>query len=164
MIPGLLHGRLLSGGGGSGVVSSPGYPDLFPFQSKRMSATAQATFTLNPDGTWGTTGTGSAVVSNTHSGNWYLPTTGGIGAGYEVKITPTKNWGADAVISSDAADWVAISSARQLVATLSRYSLGTSDSSYNVRVQIRIAGGGVIVSDDTFEIQLSADVFETGGV
>ena len=90
MIPGLLHQRLL----GLGVVDPPTY-DGIVIQAVDLAfgsgpAEAIARFIVRPDGTWG--GENQDGFSQ-GSGNWYSPTTGGVGAGYEVKFTVTQDTG-----------------------------------------------------------------------
>lgn len=154
MIPGLLHGRLLGGGGGgSGILASVPYAELNAWKAGDASANATATFTINPDGTWASTGTNSPAGS----GNWYLPTTPGAGNSYEVRITPTLTAGGGAVVSEDASNWIAASDTRSLVVTISRYVPGTSSAAYNVLVEFRPVGGGAVVSSGNFTLMVEAE-------
>lgn len=160
MIPGLLHGRLLGAAQPAGVVAAPAYLPLNAYKAGfgSGSASAAATFTINPNGTWASSGTSYA----NESGNWYLPTTADAGSAYEVRFTLTLLSGSGAVITNQASDWAALSSARQLQAVLNRYTNGTSSVRYSVKVEIRLTGG-VIVSTGTFQLGIDVDVSVGGG-
>ncbi len=156
MIPWLLHGRLLTGAPGGGVVASPGYRQQLAYALGTSQSTAVATLTINTNGTWATTGTGYA----TQSGLWYEPS-GEVGSGYEVKIAAFNSGGSAGLVSNNAGEWSPLTSFRQLYISASRYSEGTSTAYYNVNVQIRPVGSTTILSDATFSIAVTAQVQAT---
>lgn len=158
MIHNLLHGRVLGGaGGGAGIVATPAYLPVLAHGDGGSVAHAVATLTVNPDGTWNATGNFNTVTTE-NSGNWYLPATPGAGAAYEMRITPNKLDGDNAVITNPAAGWVPASDARTLQLKLDRYTAGSSRASYDVLVEFRPSGGGAVVSTGSFTQDLEADV------
>lgn len=159
MIPFLVHGRRLTSVPAGGVIASPGYLQQLAYAAGASSASASAAFTINPDGTFQTNGTSYG----SQSGLWYNPVTSGIGAGYEVKITPTNTGGSAGVVSNTAADWVPLTGSKQVSITQSRYTNGSSIAYYSINVQIRVAGGGAVVSNGTFQITVTAQVQASGG-
>lgn len=159
MIPGLLHGRSLNGGSVGGIVAAPAYLPRRAFASGSSSAAAAATFTINPDGTW--TSTGASYTDE--SGSYYLPTTVGAGVAYEVRVTPTLLGGGGAVISNSAANWAAASVQQTLDVVIQRFTSGASIATYSVLVEFRPAGGGAIVSSGSFNLDVEADVTADGG-
>lgn len=147
MIPGLLHGRVLGGGGGptppppSGIIASPGYSSIMAAASGQIAVEAVARFTIRPDGVWeASPDVGTGIP---RSGLWYDPQTSGIGAGYEVRMTPTRTAGPGGVIHNEAADWVPLSLPRDFTLTVSRYVLGETYAQFSVLVEIRPVGGSV---------------------
>lgn len=159
MIPGLLHGRSLVGAGAGGIVAAPAYLPRLAYKAGSSSAAANAAFTVNPDGTWSSTGTGYTA----ESGSWYLPTTVGAGAAYEVRITPTLASGGGAVVTNAASGWIAASAARLLQVAMNRYTNGKSAATYNVLVEFRLSGGGATVSSGSFTLTIEAEVGSSGG-
>lgn len=158
MIIGLLHGRLLGAPPGGGIIATPGYLGVQAYRLGATSASATASFSMNPDGTWSSTGSGYSA----DSGLWFDPATGGAGAAYEVRITPVLVSGPAAVLTNPASGWVALSSVRPLQAVLQRFTNGTSTSVYNIAVDIRLTGGA-IVSTGTFPLTCTAEVDSGGG-
>lgn len=158
MIPGLLHGRILGAPPAGGIIAVPAYRLTQAIQSAAPSAAATATFQINPDGTWTANGTGFGPLS----GTWYSPVTGGIGSGFEVRITPTLSSGVAGVVTNQASGWVALSSARLLSLFVQRFTEGTTASNYNVLVEIRPTGGAV-ASAASFVMTSTATVPPAGG-
>lgn len=150
MIPGLLHGRLLSAAI-SGLIASPAYQSISASATAQGSAQAVATFTINPDGSWSGSGTGQAIKS----GLWFDPQAAGAGSAYEVRITPSGSGGS---VSNPASGWVALSSARSLSITSQRFEYGTTSASYSVTVEIRASSGGAVLSSGSFTATASATV------
>jgi hypothetical protein len=87
----------------------------------------------------------------TMSGNWYSPTTTGIGNSYWIRITLLSG---DALTVNDASGWTQLSSNRQ--AYVSQSGIGTKSS--DIRIEISTdSGGSTIVA--TKDINLTAEVF-----
>lgn len=153
MIPGLLHGRLLGGGGGgSGIVNPPDFDggEYIDYQVQPTGpVTASVSFNINADGTW------SAYAGA--AGNWFAPTTGGVGSGYEVRITPTATFGSGTVVN-DASGWISLSAARTITISKTRTTSGSSTCRYDVLVEVRVSGGGAAVLSGTFQVETTADI------
>lgn len=158
MIPGLLHNRLLTSPPAGGIIASPAYLPLNSFSSGTTSASGTATFQINPNGTWNTTGTNYTA----ESGTWFDPITVGAGNAYEVRITPIFVSGNTSTITNAASNWVALSAARQIQLTTQRFNDGTTVSTYDIKVEIRLTGGA-IVSTGTFRFTGTAVVSASGG-
>ena len=158
MIHGLLHGRLLGGAPGGGVIASPAYQAQLAFATGTSSSSATASFTIHPNGTWTSGGTGYGDKS----GTWFSPVTAGAGDAYEVRITPTLASGVTGVLVNEATDWVPLSSAREFADTVQRFTTGITTSGYSVQVEIRLTGGAV-VSTGSFTLTASAEVKTAGG-
>lgn len=156
MIPGLLHGRLLGGGPPpSGLVNPPDWSGaLYADSDYQVSgtATAQVTFTIKSDGTWTVAGGAS------FSGNWYVPGSVGVGAGYEVRFTVTGSTGVGSV-TNGAAAFASLAADKAISLTASRSTLGSSNGSRTVLVEIRPTAGAVAASG-SFTMEVEA---ETGG-
>lgn len=157
MIPGLLHGRLLGGGPPpSGVVNPPDWSGATYSDSDYVvsgTATAQVVFTVKSDGTW-VVNRGGVLTS----GNWYVPGAGGIGAGYEVRFTVTGSTGVGSV-TNGAAAFASLAADKAISLTASRSTLGSSNGSRTVLVEIRPTAGAV-ASSGPFIMEVEA---ETGG-
>lgn len=157
MIPALLHGRVASGAGG--VIAAPAYQTVSAFKTGASSAVAVASFSVVPDGTWNSTGTGFAAKS----GVWYEPPEALIGEAYQVRMTLSLISGAGGVVTNPASGWVSVAEARTLQLSLSRYTSGTATIRYSVLVEFRPAIGGAVVSSASFEITCSVTVGGSGG-
>jgi hypothetical protein len=124
--------------------------DLYSSQ-KSGGGTADSTVTLLSDGTW----TGAAVpdVGSTGpaSGNWYSPTTVGIGSSYWVRFTRNSITQSGATSASASTGWLALSSTRSI--TVSAGS-ATGDVFANYTIEIASDSGGVtIVSTSTVDLE-----------
>lgn len=157
MIAGLLHGRLAAALVG-GIIAAPAYQPVAASAAGGTSSTAVATFTVNADGTWGSTGTGSSA----NSGLWYSPAVAGAGNAYQVRFTLTPVSGSGGAITNAAGAWIDSSASRTLQLSLSRYVVGTSTVSYTVLVEFRLIGGAT-VSSASFLLSASATVGGGGG-
>lgn len=160
MIAGLLHGRLLGGGGGGpAVVSVLGFMASYTASDYNFyGGTARIYLDINPDGTWEV----RDQDGPRHSGNWYAPAAGGIGAGYEVRITAALGAGSGGTINNPAAAFTSIAAQRTLTLELafSGTAGGDRQRAIGVAVDIRLAAGA-IVSTGSFTANLDAG--STGG-
>jgi hypothetical protein len=136
-------------GGGTppgGVVSAPPYGSISSASDGVGTSfeTSAVEFVVSPDGVWA----GGEADSSVHqaSGNWYLPATADVGADYEVRFTPTQTSGSSSVIVNDAGSWISLSAERKIKLTLSRHTVGVSESRYTVKVEIRNSGGDIVSS------------------
>ncbi|WP_282265904.1 hypothetical protein [Stenotrophomonas sp. PS02298] len=160
MISGLLHQRT-GGAGSSGVIASPAYALTQGFAVGQYSAEVTAGFTIKPNGTWET----SEPWYADESGVWYSPITTDAGAGYEVKITPTRLTvtesgvtDAAGTITNGAENWVPLSVDRAIALKLQRFTQGRSIASYSVKVEIRPIGGTNIISTRSFSFGVQVQV------
>lgn len=118
---------------------------------------------LNADGTYqlddATTHSGNHTLA---TGNWYSPTTAGIGASYEAIITAAKDATSfNAAITNNYAAWTTItgtgSVALEIHAGPNGSQSGTRTSVYTVNVKIRRKSDLVVVSDSTYTATVETD-------
>jgi hypothetical protein len=157
MIPGLLHQRLL----GVGVADPPTYDGILLQTEEQVFSSgpgevAEATvyFIVRPNGTW--EGQNNNAVS-LDAGNWYSPTTNGIGAGYEVKFTVTQDLGSGVgiTITNPAVGFVSLSTLKTLSIKNSQTTNGARQDAFTVVAEIKEAGGAVVATG-TFTVALGA--------
>lgn len=148
------------GGGGTGIVAAPGYAGAHYstalFEGGTDPVLASAFFELFDNGTWELRDQASTVLG---SGNWYLPTTGSIGAGYQAKATVTALNGGSSVngLSSFA---VIDAGTVELKATWVGAD-GDVTKRFDVLIEIKPTGGSV-ESSGTFRVGVTAGR-DTGG-
>ena len=99
------------------------------------TVTAQVTFADN-----GTYSNGE------DGGNWYLPTTAGVGASYEIKLDITSSNLSGGATVGTYGSWLALSSDRTFGVLRSSSSPGTNSASGNLSIRT----GGVTVVTGTF--------------
>lgn len=158
MSPFLLHCRLAAGVVG-GIIAAPAYQPVSAFRQGASSATAVASFTVHPDGTWSSTGTGDPD----RSGVWYEPPAPGVGDAYQVRYTVSLVSGSGGALTNPASGWMAGTDPRTLQLSLSRYERGSSSITYQVLVERRPAIGGAVVSSASFQVTCSVQVGLSGG-
>lgn len=94
----------------------------------------------------------NGTYSGGDSGNWYLPTTTGIGASYDIKLDITSsNLGGGATIGTYGS-WLALSSNRTFGVLRSSSSLGTNSVSGDL--SIRTGGVTVVTGTFVFEVEI----------
>jgi hypothetical protein len=161
VIPGLLHQRLLgAGGGGPGVVDPPPWNGASYFGSDLTFAPedsiAAVDFTLLSDGTFLVADQDGAPLG---SGNWYTPTTPGIGSSFEALASVVQTSGSPAgiTVTNPMAAYASLSAGQNLTIENIVEVSGTGRvDSFDVTLTIRPAGGGTEVVS-TFSIGLNAD-------
>ena len=104
--------------------------------STAASPTVTAQVAFNSNGTY----------SDGDSGNWYLPTTTGIGASYDIKLDITSSALAGGATVGTYGSWLALSSDRTFGVLRSSSSAGTNSVSGNLSIRT----GGVTVVTGTF--------------
>lgn len=104
------------------------------------TVTAQVTFADN------------GVYTDGDAGNWYLPTTVGIGASYEIKLDITSSNLAGGATIGSYGSWLALSSDRTFGVLRSSASPGTNSVSGNL--SIRIGGGTVVTGSFSFDAEI----------
>ncbi len=159
MILGLLHGRVLAAASSGAIIAAPAYRTLAAYMTGSTSASALATFTLKADGTFTGDGTGYSTLS----GLWYTPATGGIGAGYEVRMTATLTSGVGGILTNPTASWTAFTADLALQVTVNNFATGAATANYSVLVEIRTVGVGAIVSSNSFAMAVTANIASGGG-
>lgn len=139
------------------IVATPGYSGASYADIKWVtsgSITCGITFTIKADGTWLMDKVYNAGGA---SGNWFTPTTAGVGAGYSVRFTITKTFGDTADIVNPAPTFQTISTDRTLSVKLTATFNTTKYCTYSVRVEIKNNATGLVVSNHTFDIEVSAE-------
>jgi hypothetical protein len=120
----------------SGLVNPFTLPAVFP---QGNAPTVTSTVTVNADGTISNDGT---VI-----GNWYSPTTSGIGSGYRVRFTAV----GDTFTGLTANTFYALSSARTVT-----YSAPPNYSGSSVlTIQIATSGSDTIVASGTLNLTIT---------
>ncbi len=104
--------------------------------STAASPTVTAQVSFNSNGTY----------SDGDSGNWYLPTTTGIGASYDIKLDITSSALAGGATIGTYGSWLALSSNRTFGVLRSSSTPGTNSVSGNLSIRT----GGVTVVTGTF--------------
>jgi hypothetical protein len=152
MIPGLLSRRIpaVAGPPPGAIIAAPAYDQRNAYVTGVSQAIANAAFTLNPDGTFTSTGDNYTA----ESGQWFNPITVGAGAAYDVRITLTKVGTAVPTFTNPAVGWVQLNVARTLTAVLATYAVGDFLADYSVKVEMRPTGGGATVSTGTFTLKM----------
>lgn len=107
------------------------------------SATVTAKIEFRADGTiYGVRTTAGGTNTVTQLGNWFLPATVAVGAGYEILLEQLSSTGG--TFTNDATDWTALNATR--AATLAFTSTGIFDYDWSGRYTIRAAGGQQLAS------------------
>ncbi|MGL6223893.1 MAG: hypothetical protein ACRC6L_09955 [Steroidobacteraceae bacterium] len=148
MMPFLLHGRVLGGGGPPpGIIDPPGWTaaeyvsDVYVFGSP---ATATVSFTMFPDGTY------TASSGRTDSGPWILPTGVGVGSAYKVRFTVTDSFGT-AVVTNGAPTITVLSTARTITMVVEKTTGGSRTARRTVLLELFNASD-VLVASGSFEM------------
>lgn len=165
MIPGLLHQRL-GGAPATGVIPSPAYEYVLAHQYGLYSAESIGVFTVNPDGSWGSTGTNYP----NRSGSWHNPIEVGAGSDVQVRVTLTKDLTpdylgrpiVDGVIVNEAAGWVSASTARDVSVKVARYTQAVVVAKYIAKVEFRDSTTLAILSTGTFNFGIAVQVDQNG--
>ena len=122
---------------------------LTGFSYDEVGSTGTVSLTLNTDGTFGHTNTfedpGNVVPSN-----WFTPTTGGVGAGYQVRFTLQSGNAWDGTPTSGVL--YALSSARTLTWSLA-YAPSASKAA-TVLIEV-LTSGGAPYKSGTMNVSLS---------
>lgn len=143
-----------SGSPPTGVVDPLGFDgaDYFAIKHGPTGATASVILHVNADGTWEIEKSVGSVIGLA-SGNWFLPTTGAVGAAYEVKVdvVETPDGFGTTDITNPAAAFVGLGTDRTIIleATYSGTD-GDSTNLFAVDVTIRLTAGAT-VSEGSFE-------------
>lgn len=146
MMPFLLHGRVLGGGGPPpGIINPPGWSgaeyisDVYVFGSP---ATANVSFTMYPDGTY------TGLSSGMDSGPWILPTGVGVGSTYKVRFTVTDSFGSATVVN-EAPTITVLSVARTFSIEVTKTTGGSRTARRTVLLELFNASD-VLVGSGTF--------------
>lgn len=134
-----------SGGGGAGA----SYDGLdFPLVGLPSQSAGSLTFTLFANGLWECP---VPRFSGTEGGNWFSPTTPGIGAGYEAQFSFI-HAGDPGTESNGAPTWTAVDPALSFTVGLSGSFV---DATWAVTCEIRDAATLAIVATGTFYMSIS---------
>ena len=111
-------------------------PTNISIADEMSGGAANASITFNADGTY--TGAGSSSTS----GNWYTPTTGGVGSAYEVRYTLSSG----SVTTGTTGTWLAFPQSW----SRNRLTPGFSDASGTL--EIRLISSGVVQASTTLTL------------
>lgn len=114
-------------------------------------ASCSQTLTLNTDGTFSVTGSGDAY--ETDSGNWYSPTTTGIGSSYWVRFTRTA-WNSQGSATATTG-WLQLSSARSISAAASA-TFNVVNCAATWTIEIASDSGGTNIVSTTTGVDMTA--------
>jgi hypothetical protein len=110
---------------------------------------AVASFSIAGDGSWSWVGNN---IQRTGSVQWYTPITGGIGAGYWVRMISTYVWGSG--LTGPAKNtWLPLTSTRTWLATSPNSSNQLNGEDFIIQIATDAAGANIVAQDSQCRVR-----------
>lgn len=124
------------------------------------TTTADAQFTLAPNGTFSASGGVTFNTTGLTSGNWHASgPLAGIGDDFQARITLVRTGGdaPDDFTTNNAADWSTINVNRTVSVSISRDTPGAENATYDATIEIRRLSDSAVVSTGVISFSLIVD-------